>query len=113
MKGAVTNLSPTLRGTLTRLEERVGFELTINSGYRDPEHNRDVGGVPDSEHTNDPADGADVLCIRSVTRFKILKHLLEMGVTRIGIGKDFIHVGVSLDKPQCVCWHYYPAKKEA
>lgn len=91
----------------------MGFELNINSGYRDPDHNVDVGGVPDSEHTYDPAEGADVLCLRSSTRFKMLKALLDMGITRIGIGQTFIHVGIATDKPDAVCWHYYPTAKGA
>ena len=113
MKGHTANLHPRLLDILQRLEQRMGFELDINSGYRDPGHNVDVGGVPDSEHTYDPAEAADVLCIRSVTRFRMLKVLFEMGVKRIGIGQTFIHVGVSADKPQDVIWHYYPTAKEA
>jgi hypothetical protein len=41
----------------------------------------------------------------------MLKALFAMGVTRIGIGQTFIHVGVSTDKPQEVIWHYYPTVK--
>lgn len=111
MKGDIANLHPALAKLLTELEQRMGFELNINSGYRDPGHNVDVGGVEDSEHTYDPAEGADVLCLRSVTRYKMLKTLFEMGVTRIGIGQTFIHVGISTDKPAEVCWHYYPTAK--
>lgn len=107
MKGAVTNLHHDLVHVLAELEQRMGFELTINSGYRDPGHNEDVGGVPDSEHTYDPAEGADVLCLRSITRFTMVKALLEMGITRIGIGSSFVHVGISKDKPQHVLWTYY------
>lgn len=111
MKGDITNLHPKLVEVLTELERRMGFELNINSGYRDPGHNVDVGGVENSEHTYDPAEGADVLCLRSVTRFKMLKALVEMGVTRIGIGQTFVHIGVAADKPAEVCWHYYPTAK--
>lgn len=111
MKGETTNLHPTLTTLLTELERRMGFELNINSGYRDPGHNEDVGGVPDSEHTYDPAEAADVLCLRSATRFKMLKTLFDMKVQRIGIGQTFIHVGISTDKPAEVCWHYYPTAK--
>jgi peptidase M15-like protein len=89
----------------------MGFELDLNSGYRDPGHNLDVGGVPDSEHTYDPAQGADVLCLRSVTRFRMLKELFSMGVRRIGIGQTFLHVGIAADKPQEVAWHYYQTAK--
>ena len=112
MKGEIRNLHPTLVTLLTDLEQRMGFELNINSGYRDPGHNVDVGGVPDSEHTYDPAEGADVLCLRSVTRFKMVKALLDLGVRRIGIGQTFVHVGIATDKPQDVCWHYYPTTKD-
>ena len=85
----------------------MGMELTVNSGYRDPAHNKDVGGVEGSEHTHDPAEGADVFCQRSITRFKMVKALLDMGVKRIGIGKTFVHVGISATHPQDVIWTYY------
>lgn len=112
MKGATKNLAPALVEVLAHLERAVGMELIINSGYRDPEHNHDVGGVDGSEHTYDPAEGADVLCLRSVTRFKLVREALMCGVTRIGIGKDFVHIGVATDKPQAVIWHYYPTEKK-
>lgn len=108
MTGATQNLHPDLVAVLTELERRLGFSLTVNSGYRDPTHNEDVGGVPDSEHTDDPATAADVLCLRSVTRFRMLKELFAMNIRRIGIGATFIHIGISTDHPQDVVWTYYP-----
>ena len=108
MTGYITNLHPDLLIVLKLLEARLGVEITVNSGYRDPEHNREVGGVEGSEHTDDPAKGADILCKRSATRFKMVKELLSIGVRRIGIGHDFVHVGIAGDKPQEVCWTYYP-----
>ncbi len=111
MTGNIINLHPDLFKVLTELETRMGFELQITSGYRDPEHNRDVGGVDGSEHTYDPAEGADVFCQRSVTRFKMVTALLAMGIRRIGIGATFVHVGIAKDKPQDTIWTYYPVKK--
>ena len=107
MTGYTSNLHPDLMAVLTQLEHRMGFPLRIDSGYRDPEHNKDVGGVEGSEHTDDPARGADVFCQRSVTRYRMLRELFAMGVRRIGIGKTFLHVGISPDKPGDVAWHYY------
>ena len=107
MTGETANLSPALMAVLTELEQRMGFELRIDSGYRDPTHNEDVGGVEGSEHTHDPADAVDVFCQRSVTRFQMVRELLALGVRRIGIGKTFVHVGVSTDHPQEVLWTYY------
>ena len=56
---------------------------------------------------DDPAKGADVFCRRSVTRYKMLKELFAMGVRRIGIGDEFIHVGISTSLPLDVAWNYY------
>ena len=111
MKGMTNNIHPILMRHLLAIEEAMGFELDINSGYRDPEHNTDVGGVADSEHTYDPAEGVDVLCLRSATRFKMLKVAFERGIPRIGIGKTFLHFGIAADKPQSVVWEYYPSVK--
>ncbi len=113
MKGRTHNLHPDLTTYLLELEERMGFELTITSGYRDPAHNQDVGGVSNSEHTYDQAHGVDILCKQSTTRYKMIGALYDMGIKRMGIGKDFVHVGIAKDKPQKVLWHYYPAKKGA
>ena len=107
MTGYTSNLHPDLMAILKQLEERMGFELQINSGYRDPVHNKEVGGVEHSEHTEDPAQGADVLCKRSTTRYQMVKALLELGVHRIGIGQTFVHVGISTDRPLDVIWDYY------
>lgn len=112
MRGAILNLHPDLLQALTELERRMGFELDVNSGYRDPEHNEDVGGVDNGEHTYDPAEGADVFCQRSVTRFKMVSELIAMGIRRIGIGNTFIHIGIAKDKPQDCMWDYYPETKK-
>jgi len=111
MKGKTENLDPELLTILTDLEEHMGFELTVTSGQRGIEHNDEVGGVPNSEHTYDPAEGADVLCKQSITRYKMVKWLLARDVRRIGIGDEFIHIGIAEDKPQFVMWDYYPEKR--
>ncbi len=109
MQGKIANLHQDLVDILTDLEIYMGFELTITSGQRTHEHNDDpkVGGVKNSEHTYDPAEGADVLCKQGVTRYKMLQHLFKVGVRRIGVGKEFIHVGISELLPQNVVWAYY------
>jgi len=60
-------LSPSLAGMLVRLEGQASREfgrwwpgLYIISGYRDPSHNRDVGGAPNSFHTSCPSLAADL-----------------------------------------------------
>lgn len=106
MKGQTDNLDADLVTVLLGLEAAMGVELTVTSGHRDAAHNTAVGGVPGSEHTYDPAEGADILCKQSITRFTMLKWLLAHDIRRIGIGRDFLHVGLAEDKPQYVAWLY-------
>jgi zinc D-Ala-D-Ala carboxypeptidase len=111
MVGAIHNLHPNLVSLLERLEARLGRPLTINSGYRDAGHNQDVGGVENSEHTYDPAEGVDVDCPNGAACYQIVTAALAEGVKRIGIGKNFVHIGISTDKPQNVIWNYHPKEK--
>lgn len=77
----------------------------INSGYRTPEHNAKVGGAKNSSHLKGFA--VDIACKDSATRSRMLTALMDVGFTRIGIGRNFIHVDNDPDKPQNVIWHYY------
>lgn len=114
MIGSTTNIHPDLLLILSELEAHMGFDLTITSGHRSVEHNADpkVGGVKNSEHTYEPAQGVDILCRQSVTRYKMKKWLYANDVRRIGTGEDFVHIGIAEDKPQFVEWHYYPHEEE-
>ena len=51
----------------------------------------------------------DIRCNTSENRLKIVKAALECGITRIGIGKTFIHIdmGERVGLPANVMWHYY------
>ena len=76
----------------------------ISSGYRTEEHNKKVKGVKNSAHLKGLA--ADIRCKRSRDRFIIVAALMEVGFTRIGIGKTFIHVDSDETKAQVVIWLY-------
>jgi len=80
--------------------------IIITSGYRCEEHNRDpkVGGKETSSHLKGLA--ADIKCDDSAYRFILIKALLKVGFARIGIGKDFIHVDLDMDKTQNLIWVY-------
>ncbi len=98
-------IHPKLIVLAEELREILGKPLVITSGYRCPEHNRAVGGVPDSAHTKGLA--LDVACVSSRTRFVILSFLFRAGVRRIGVAKNYIHFDIDDSKPQGVVWHYY------
>ena len=81
-----------------------GIPFSINSGYRSEEWNRTIGGRVGSSHLLGLA--ADISCNGSRDRALIIRALLEVGITRIGIAKTFIHCDVDKRKDQDVFWLY-------
>jgi len=95
---------------LTILDEArhiAGVPFKINSGYRTPSHNSKVGGVKNSSHMNIPCNAADISTPDSRTRYLVMTSLILKGITRIGVGKTFIHVDTDENKSQDIIWHYY------
>ena len=95
---------------LTILDEArhiAGIPFKINSGYRTRNHNKKIGGVKNSSHVNIPCNAADISTPDSKTRYAVVTSLILKGVTRIGIGKTFVHADTDETKSQEVIWHYY------
>jgi len=90
---------------LDKAREIAGVPFHINSGYRCKEHNKSVGGSPNSSHLKGLA--VDVRTTTIKNRYAILKALLSVGFSRFGIGKSFIHVDIDKDKTQNIIWDYY------
>jgi len=89
---------------LDRAREYAGIPFVISSGFRCEKHNREVGGSPTSSHLKGKA--VDIVADNSRRRYIILKALMKVGFTRIGIGKNFIHVDNDESKVQGVIWLY-------
>ena len=89
---------------LDRARDLAGVPFRINSGYRCREHNKAVGGKPSSSHLIGWA--ADIACLTSSARLKIVRALLDVGFDRIGVAKTFIHVDSDPTKPPGVMWTY-------
>ncbi len=84
-----------------------GVPFKITSGKRCEQHNRKVTTCETpsaSPHLNGHA--ADIYAEDSRTRFKILDGVKRAGFTRIGIGKDFIHVDCDPTKADELVWLY-------
>ena len=95
---------------LDQLREVVGRAILVTSGPRCRWHTAQPGvkGAVDSDHLT--GDGADLLCRDSKSRFDLLQANFAGGgpiFTRLGIGADFVHVGVVAGKSQQVVWTYY------
>jgi len=82
-----------------------GIPFHINSGYRCFKHNKWIGGLATSSHPKGLA--TDIRTASSRERYKVLFGLIMAGITRIGIGKNFIHADMDEAKPSEVMWTYY------
>jgi len=90
---------------LELLRDFCGFPIFISSGVRTVEYNKRVGGKKNSEHLQGKA--VDIKCVSSRRRYFIVLGLLNLGFNRIGIGKNFIHAGISDYLTKDVIWNYY------
>ena len=93
-KGA-DKISPKLIELLEQLRWNIGgYPLHINSGYRCPTHNANVGGVPNSQHVLGTA--ADVACPPQLTFGQFKWYVDQLPFDGIGIyeNANFIHVDV-------------------
>ena len=81
-----------------------GIPFKINSGYRTKSHNEFVGGRVGSSHIKGVA--ADIGYYGSRERYLILHALIQVGITRFGIAKGFIHCDVDKAKDPDVIWLY-------
>jgi hypothetical protein len=103
--------SDRLLHVLDQCRHVAGVPFRVTSGPRCSEYNDEIGGSENSEHIDngkgDEGTAADIYCPGSRERFLIVSAAIQEGVTRIGIGKDFLHLGVSSTHPGHVIWTYY------
>ncbi len=97
------NMNPFLIAVLYGLRVFLNGPVVVSSGGRNKKTNLNAGGVEDSSHVS--FEAVDIKCKSSIRRFLILKYLLAVGITRIGIYKTHIHFDVSKIKDQYVMWY--------
>lgn len=105
-------ISQSLYAKITMLENWIRgfiphFNLTIDSGYRCPKHNSEVGGVWDSEHTDSTirkgiSEAVDVDCPDNHIRYLLIIGGYLAGIRRFEDASTWIHLGNDATKPQNV-----------
>jgi len=99
---------PRLLNRLDALRRSVGHPLAVISGYRDPAHNTEIGGKPNSQHLYGTA------C--DVETGLALQGLTDLGFSGIGLAAGLgVHVDVRAEGPSNTTgasvgnptvWHY-------
>lgn len=101
----IGQMSPAFLAQLDRVREAAGIPLVLNCAYRSVAYERKKGRSGNSAHTRGLA--VDIRCNTSANRYKIIRAALECGITRIGVGKTFVHLDSDPSLVQGVIWHYY------
>lgn len=69
-------------------------QIKINSAFRDPKKNADVGGATNSQHLHGKALDINVAGFSREQRIRVIQSLSAMGVTGIGVGNNIIHADI-------------------
>ena len=87
-------IDPILLGFLDDLREAVGQPVYLSCSYRCSEHNRNCGGVPNSQHTVSTA--ADVLVPDGWTVDQLADLAVKLGADGVGryYNSSFVHMDV-------------------
>jgi len=100
----LNNMSKEFVGWLEFVRTVLDAPIIITSGSRCQTHNNSVGGSKTSSHLTGLA--ADIEVKNSESRLNLVFALAQSHITRVGIGKNFLHVDIDKNKTQYVMWVY-------
>ena len=102
----LNGMLPEFMECLQALRTEYGKAMAITSGYRHPTHPVEARkGRSDGEHTRGMC--CDVACTNGADRYELIRLALKHGFHRIGIAKNFIHLGLGgRGLPSNVIWEY-------
>ena len=104
VQGSGQLMNKTLLEMLDEVRDKFDKPIHINSGFRTPAHNESVNGKSDSSHLKGLA--VDIACDNSQDRYDLINCLLDVGFSRLGVAKTFIHADIDQDKTKGVIWTY-------
>lgn len=79
--------------------------MRVTSGFRHPTHPIEAKKMRPGEHTFGMC--VDIGCNNGADRYRLVTIALKHGITRIGIAKSFVHLGLGAPGlPNNVIWEY-------
>lgn len=87
----VAHLTPATQSAAIAMQTAFGGPLTLNSAYRSPEYNKQVGGATNSMHTQGKAIDVSTQGMSPETKARLLKSALQSGFTSVGFYPNFLH----------------------
>ena len=99
-------MQPEFVAKLQLLREKYGKPVVITSGYRHWTHPVEARkGHTTGEHTRGTC--CDIACTSGADRYQIVQLALQLSFPRIGIAKNFIHLGIGgAGLPSPTIWDY-------
>lgn len=91
---------------LQKIRVAYGKSMKVTSGFRSKKHPIEARKThSNGEHTQGMC--ADIYCDNGVDRYRLVSLALLNGITRIGIAKNFLHLGIGGNNlPNNVIWEY-------
>jgi len=86
-----------LAQNLQILRDYLDEPIFINSGYRSPAHNKDVGGVKNSFHTKGMAADIRTKTYSPIALAEMIEHLIAQGKIKqggLGVYNSFVHYDI-------------------
>ena len=102
--GCGLDINKELFDLISLAEQNSGIKFRVNSGARCINHNKNEKGSPTSSHLKGLAIDIGVTTDRE--RSIVIKAMLKVGITRIGIAKGFVHGDIDTTKSSNVIWMY-------
>lgn len=101
----VNGCTQELVDALEAIRSVIGLPINVNSGYRCPEHNAAVGGVPDSQHVQGIAADISVAGLSAVDLYRAALQVPAFANGGIGVARiqNYIHVDTRAGKSR---WCY-------
>ena len=91
---------------LQAIRTAYGKSMKVTSGFRSKKHPIEAKKThSNGEHTQ--GNCADIACDNGSDRFRLISLAIANGITRIGIAKNFLHLGIGgKGLPNNVVWDY-------